>query len=119
MIRKKFGRILNCSSIGVKFGGGKKTYTYSFSKYASEFIPSDLKKLVKKNILINNLRIGVTDTNLHTKIRGKKNGLNKRVRMIPIKRMANIKEISLYINFLISENNSYQANQTISVSGGE
>ena len=61
MIKNKWGRILNCS-IGVKFGGGENTYCYSFSKHALEFIPSVYKNLSKKNILINNLRIGVTDT---------------------------------------------------------
>ena len=29
MIKKNYGRIINISSIGVKFGGGKKTYNYS------------------------------------------------------------------------------------------
>ena len=48
MIRNKFGRILNISSIGVKFGGGKKTFNYSFSKNALEFIPSYFNELAKK-----------------------------------------------------------------------
>ena len=31
MLSKKWGRILNCSGVGVKFGGGKNTFNYSFS----------------------------------------------------------------------------------------
>ena len=33
MSKKKYGRILNCSSIGVKFGGGRFSYNYSLSKH--------------------------------------------------------------------------------------
>ncbi len=116
MLKNKFGRILNCSSIGIKFGGSTQTYTYSFSKYAIEFIPTNFKEWAKKNVLINNLRIGVTDTKIHKKI-GK--DLNQRVKMIPINRAAKKIEIVKYILFLISEENSYTTGQTISISGGE
>ena len=70
----------------------------------------------QKNVLINNLRIGVTDTKIHKKI-GK--DLNQRVKMIPINRAAKKIEIVKYILFLISEENSYTTGQTISISGGE
>tara|TARA_B110000003_G_scaffold263270_1_gene286757 strand:- start:22361 stop:23080 length:720 start_codon:yes stop_codon:yes gene_type:complete len=119
MCKIEFGRILNCSSIGVKFGGGKNTYNYSLSKYTLEFIPSYLRNLAKKNILTNNIRIGVTNTKLHSKIKNKKNLLKKRTKLIPIGRMAEIDEICDYIVFLISKQNSYLTNETITVSGGE
>ena len=51
MEKKKFGRVINTSSIGVKFGGGEKTYLYSLSKHINEFIPSYIRKLSNKNIL--------------------------------------------------------------------
>jgi 3-oxoacyl-[acyl-carrier protein] reductase len=117
MINNKFGRILNCSSIGVKFGGGTNNYNYSLSKHLMEFIPSESKKWSKNNVLINNLRIGVTKTKLHSKI-GKKN-MKERIKLIPIGRMANTKEISDYIFYLSSENNSFITNETLSISGGE
>ena len=80
MLDKGWGRILNASSIGVKFGGGKLNFNYSFSKHSNEFIPSDYKIWCKKNVLINALRIGVTDTKIHKKI------INKNVK----------KELNLY-----------------------
>ena len=67
MLKKKFGRILNCSSIGVKFGGGKNSFNYSLSKHCLEFIPNSYKLWSKKNVLINNLRIGLTNTKIHKK----------------------------------------------------
>jgi 3-oxoacyl-[acyl-carrier protein] reductase len=119
MIKNSFGRILNCSSIGIKFGGGKNTYNYSFSKHALEFIPSYIRNLSKKNILINNLRIGFTNTKIHKQIKNKKQILINRIKIIPIGRSATIEEIVTYILFLVSEKNSFQTNETISVSGGE
>ena len=47
MEKKKFGNIVNTSSIGVNFGGGEKTYNYSISKFLNEFIPRDIRKLFK------------------------------------------------------------------------
>ena len=116
MIKNKWGRILNCSGIGVKFGGGKYNYNYSLSQHCREFIPSTFKDLAKNNILINNIRIGVTDTKIHKKI---KKNIKNRIKLIPINRMATTKEMASYITNLSSESNSYMTGQTISVSGGE
>ena len=118
MIKRQYGRILNCSSIGVKFGGGLNSYNYSFSKHASEFIPSVFKDLAKENILYNNLRIGFTKTKIHKKIKSKIE-IKKRTSLIPINRAAKKEEIAEYIYFLVSAKNSYMTNQTINASGGE
>ena len=117
MIKNKKGRIIQSSSIGVKFGGGSNTFNYSLSKHVNEFIPRDYKKWAKNNVLFNVLRIGVTNTKIHKKI-NKKN-LKKRISLIPINRMAESKEIVELINFLISDKNTYITGQTINISGGE
>ncbi len=117
MKKSKFGRILNASSIGVKYGGGANTYNYSLSKHILEFIPSIFKELNKYNILINTLRIGVTNTKIHKKISNK--NLNKRKLMIPLKRFAETYEISNLIYYLASDENTFITGETISISGGE
>ena len=117
MIKKRWGRILNCGSIGVKYGGGENTFCYSFSKHALEFIPSIYKNLAKKNILINNVRVGVADTKIQKKIKGR--NLKKRIKLIPIGRMATIYEIVKFIFNLSSENNSYITGETLTIAGGE
>ena len=68
MKKKKFGRVINCSSIGTKFGGGKNTFNYSISKHCSEFIPQELRKMTDKNVLINNIKIGVVNTKINRRI---------------------------------------------------
>ena len=118
MLKQKWGRILNCSSIGVKFGGGKNSYNYSLAKHCLEFIPNSYKSWAKKNVFINNLRIGVTDTKIHKKMKKDLN-MKERLKLIPINRMAKPKEMSIYITNLTTDNNSYMTGQTLTASGGE
>ena len=117
MIKKKFGRILNISSIGIKYGGSKYTFNYSYSKNTLEYFPRYLKNLTKKNILSNILRIGVVNTKLLRKVREK--NIKKRVSLIPIKRAANISEVVKTIYSLASEENTYISGETINIAGGE
>jgi 3-oxoacyl-[acyl-carrier protein] reductase len=117
MSKKKYGRILNCSSIGVKFGGGRFSYNYSLAKHLLEFIPIEIRELAKDNILINNLRVGVVETKLHKKIKNK--NLKNRIKLIPINRAASVNEISEFIYNLSSEKNTYITGQVIAISGGE
>jgi len=117
MIKNKFGRILQTSSVGVKFGGGKNTFCYAISKKTNEFIPRDNKVWAANNVLMNVLVIGVTDTKIHYNI-AKKN-LNLRKKLIPMKRFATTLEIARYIYFLTSEENTYITGQVLNISGGE
>ena len=117
MEKLKFGRILDLSSIGVKYGGSEFTYNYSFSKHALEYIPSFFKNLTKKNILTNVLRVGAVNTRMLKKIKGK--NIKKRKKLIPIKRLATTKEISETIYNLASDKNTYISGEKITISGGE
>ena len=114
---KKFGRILLSSSTGVKYGGGKLTGIYSLTKYMNEFFFNNYKYFYKKNILINALRIGVTNTKIHKNVIDK--NLKKRVNLIPLGRMASTNEVAKYIYFYSTEINSLTTNEIIDISGGE
>ena len=116
MSKNNYGRIINTSSIGVKFGGSINTFSYSLSKHLNEFMPSEIKKLSSKNILYNTVRIGVTDTKFHKKIKNK--SIEKRIKLIPLKKMATTKDIAKYIFYLIVENN-FITNEIINITGGE
>ena len=83
----------------------------------NEFIPRNYKEWAKNNLLINVLRIGVTNTKIHRKI-NKKN-LKKRISLIPQNRMAETSEIAELICFLLSNKNTYITGQVINISGGE
>ena len=116
MTKNKYGRIINTSSIGVKFGGGINTFSYSISKHLNEFMPFEIKKLSSKNILYNTVRIGVTDTKFHKKVKNK--SIRKRIKLIPLKKMASAGDIAKYIFHLITENN-YITNEVLNITGGE
>lgn len=117
MIKKKWGRILMSSSIGVKFGGSKNTFAYSVSKHLNEFIPSFFKNYYKDEIFYNTLRIGTTNTKIHKKIKNK--NLIKRVKLIPTKKMADPEDIASYILYICSEKNKFITGSILTIAGGE
>tara|TARA_A100001011_G_scaffold305159_1_gene319658 strand:+ start:934 stop:1638 length:705 start_codon:yes stop_codon:yes gene_type:complete len=116
MKKNNFGRVLLSSSTGVKFGGGETTPLYSLTKYMNEFFFSSYNEFFKKNVLINTIRIGLTKTKLHKKI---KKNLAKRIQLIPIKRMASTKEVANYIFIYSTEFNTLTTRKIIDVTGGE
>ena len=117
MNKRRWGRIVHLGSIGVKFGGGKRNFPYSFSKHALEFFPSETKDWVKNNVLINTIRVGATNTKLHLKLPSK--NLKKRAKVIPMGRMAEPNEIAEFVYYLGSDENTYICNQVPAISGGE
>jgi NAD(P)-dependent dehydrogenase (short-subunit alcohol dehydrogenase family) len=118
MKNKKKGRIVNISSIGVKYGGHPATLPYTISKSALETMTVSLaKEGAKYNILINTLRVGVTDTDIHKQNRNK--NMEARVNMIPLKRMANPEEIADYVIFLSSEHSNFITGSINTIAGGE
>ena len=117
MKKKKWGRVVNTSSIGTKFGGGNKSFCYSLSKFNNEFFPSFYKGLYSSNIMINTLQIGVVKTKMHKKLPNK--NMKKRINLIPIKRIIEKIEVSNYIYFLCTEENTSLTGQTLNISGGE
>tara|TARA_Y100000992_G_scaffold238679_1_gene169417 strand:+ start:386 stop:562 length:177 start_codon:yes stop_codon:yes gene_type:complete len=58
----------------------------------------------------------VTNTRFHKKIKNKL--IKKRVKLIPIKKMASSNDIANYIIFLI-HNNNFITNEIINITGGE
>lgn len=117
MKKRKFGRIILSSSVGVKFGGGSKSLIYSLTKHMNEFFMSEFKEYYGHNIFINTLRIGVTDTKIHNNLKNK--NLKKRIGLIPIKRMAKTSEVASYLYFYATEKNSLTTKSIIEITGGE
>ncbi len=118
MSKNRGGRIINISSGGWLYGGGESTVHYSASKAALEGLTKATAKIgANKNILVNTLRPGATKTDFHKKM-GRKN-LNKRAKLVPLKRMADPSEISNAVIFLSSGQSKFITNSVIDVRGGE
>lgn len=118
MTARGWGRIVHGSSIGVRFGGGPESFCYSLAKHSMEFMPSAHKSWAKAGVLVNAVRIGVTDTRFHAKAAPDKN-MEARTALIPMGRMAAPEEIAETLFWLGSEHNTYITGQTIACAGGE
>ena len=87
------------------------------SKHASEFLPNSYREWSKDNVLINTIRIGVTNTD-PIKALGEKT--NKyRASLIPMKRFAEPVEVANEIYHLGSLDNTFITGQVLVVAGGE
>ncbi len=118
MRQKSFGRIINIGSIGVKFGGGSTTIHYSASKAALEAVTLSLAKVgARENVLVNAIRVGVTDTPLHEDLG--RDALLERAKLIPLGRPARPSEIADTVLFLASNASSFVSGSILTVSGGE
>jgi len=117
MKRKKFGRIINISSIwGQKSRKGRSIY--SSSKAALDALTKSLAlEFASYNVLINSVAPGYVDTELITKYNTDLE-LEKIKKTIPIQRFAKKIEISELVKFLCSEENSYITGQIITIDGG-
>ena len=116
MIKNNFGRIVNISSVGVKYGSNENNLFYSISKAGLEVSTKSFnRRSAQNNVLINNVRPGPTLTKFL--LRTAKN-LEKRKGMIPAKRFCKVEEISELIFFLV-EKNSFITNESIAIAGGE
>ena len=87
------------------------------SKFLNEFIPGHFRDASKYNVLSNCLRIGVTDTKIHKKVKSK--NMKKRIQLIPTKKILKPNDVAEYIYFLCSDKNKQITNKILDISGGE
>jgi 3-oxoacyl-[acyl-carrier protein] reductase len=112
------GKIINISSISVKYGGSSQTLHYGAAKSALETITLGLSKAgAMHNILVNTVRGGFIDTPMHQKIG--RNNLEKRIEMIPLKRAGRPQDLAGMVLFLASESGDYITGETFTVAGGD
>ena len=117
MKEKRFGRIVNISSISAKYGGSSYSLHYGCSKRALEGLTKTLaKEGAEHNVLVNTIRPGVIDTEFHKKF---PKDMKKRVAMIPLKKMGSPKDVAAMVYYLGSEKNNFITNEIITVAGGE
>ncbi len=117
MKNNKFGRIVNISSIGAKYGSSISSLPYGCSKLALEGITKTFaREGAEYNILVNTIRLGVIDTEFHKKFPKK---MKDRVSLIPLRKMGEPKDIVEMIYYLGSENNNFITNEIIAIAGGE
>ena len=116
MIKNKFGRIVNVSSInGEKGQAGQANYSASKAGVHG-FTMALAQEGARNNILVNTVSPGYTETEMLSDI--KSDIKNKIKDSIPLKRFGHPKEIAKTIVFLLSEDSGYTTGANISVNGG-
>ena len=113
MLKKKWGRIINISSISGSMGNPGQT-NYSASKAGVEaFSRSLAKELGSRNITVNSVAPGFIQTDMTQ-------GLidDEITKKIPLQRVGSVEDVASLINFLVSEESNYITGQTLVVDGG-
>ena len=116
MVKNKFGRVINISSVaGLMGNSGQVNYSSSKSAMVG-FSRSLAKELGSRNITSNVVAPGFIETDMTTflnddeKVEVSKN--------IPMKRFGTVEDVARCIVFLASDEANYITGQTISVDGG-
>ena len=116
MVRNKFGRVINISSVaGLMGNSGQVNYSSSKSAMVG-FSRSLAKELGSRNITSNVIAPGFIETDMTTFLNDdEKAEVSKN---IPMKRFGTVEDVARCIMFLASDEANYITGQTISVDGG-
>jgi NAD(P)-dependent dehydrogenase (short-subunit alcohol dehydrogenase family) len=117
MIERRYGRIVNISSIwSIVARPGRITYAISKAGL-NGYTRSLAVELAPYNILVNAVAPGYVNTEL-TRQNNTEQELQTICRTIPMKRLAEPREIARLVSFLCSEENSYLTGQCLVIDGG-
>jgi 3-oxoacyl-[acyl-carrier protein] reductase len=116
MVKKRWGRIVNISSVVAKMGNAGQA-NYVASKAAVEGFSRTLaQEVASRNITVNCVAPGFIDTDILSTIDPKK--LENMTKNIPVGRVGAPEDVSNAVFFLCSEESSYITGQVIHVNGG-
>ena len=116
MIKKKWGRIVNISSVvGHTGNAGQSNYTASKAGIIG-MTKSIAIELAKRNITVNSVSPGFIDTEMTAALSDEQKEFIKN--KIPLARIGKPEDVAYCVKFLVSEQANYITGQTIHVNGG-
>jgi len=116
MMRQKYGRMVNISSVSGLAGNGGQT-NYSASKAGLIGLTKALAREVGgRNITVNAVAPGFIPTDLTSAL--PQNLLDEAVKATPLGRLGTIEDVARAVAFLVSEDASFITGQVLSVDGG-
>ena len=115
------GRIINVSSASVRYGSSSHGIHYSAAKAALESMTLGFSKAgAIKKILVNAIRCGVINTDMHSKIKGyNRQKFQERIQKIPLKRVGEPIDIARMALFLASKCGDFITGEIFTVAGGD
>ena len=116
MVKNKFGRVINISSVaGLMGNSGQVNYSSSKSAMVG-FSRSLAKELGSRNITSNVIAPGFIETDMTTFLNDDEKV--EVIKNIPMKRFGTVEDVAKCILFLASDEANYITGQTISIDGG-
>jgi len=116
MVRNKFGRIINISSVsGVMGNAGQANYSASKAGLIG-LAKTVARELAKKNITANCIAPGFIDTEMSRKL--PEPVIEAAKQLIPLRRLGTVEDVAKAVAFLASDDAGYITGQVLCVDGG-
>ena len=116
MMRKRYGRIINITSVSGQMGNPGQT-NYSASKAGQiGFTKALAREVAARNITVNAIAAGYIETDIWAKV--PEEGRQAALSLIPIGRKGQPEEIAYAAGFLVSDQAAYITGQVLGVDGG-
>ena len=116
MMKRRYGRIINISSVSGLAGQAGQT-NYSSSKAGLiGFTKALAKEVGSRGITVNAVAPGFVPTDLTSEILGKVQ--DEAIKMTPLGRLGSVEDIAYAVAFLVSDEAAFITGQVLSVDGG-
>lgn len=116
MMRKRYGRIVNITSVAGQMGNAGQT-NYSASKAAQiGFTKSLAREVAARSITVNAIAAGYIETEIWDKV--PEEARQFALGLIPLARKGQAEEIAYAVAFLVSDQAAYITGQILGVDGG-
>ena len=116
MIKNRYGRIINISSISGLMGNPGQVNYSSAKAGLSGFTKSLAKEVGSRNITVNSVAPGFIETDMTSFL--DEDSKNNIIKDIPLNRLGSPEDVSELVAFLAGDESQYITGQTISIDGG-
>lgn len=115
------GRVVNISSVNVKYGGSGKSMPYCASKAALDTLTVGFARAgAAHSILVNSIRCGLIETPMREHIVGySEEQYQRRMELVPLKRAGNPDDIARMAVYLAGRGGNFITGEILTVAGGD